>query len=337
MKRWMIAGLSLGLAATLSACGGGGEQATVAEGGFDAVVKAAKEEGSLVWYSDLPDAVIENTTSGFEEKYGIKVSHTRAVQGQLAQRFSSEMESNSAQADVMNIASKAFFIEGVDKGWFAELAEDEVESIADWPQDSLYDDSFALINVQPLGVAYNTETAKVQPKKWEELLTPDLKGRVIIGDPGITAYTQFFEHLRQDIGEDFLTGIAALDPQVTDSMVPGAQQLAAGEYDVTVPALKAVVQPLIDEGAPIELVIPDNTTGVNQYGGVVEGAKHPNAARLFMSYVLSREGQEKLTAGISASVLEDIPGAMPFPSAFAEVPEEKALAEQEKIKELLAN
>jgi iron(III) transport system substrate-binding protein len=337
MKRWMIVGLSLGLAATMAACGSDGGQATVAEGGFDAIVKAAQEEGSLVWYSDLPDAVIESTSKGFEEKYKIKVSHTRAVQGQLAQRFSSEMKSKSAQADVMNIASKAFFSEGVKNGWFAKLSANEVASIADWPQENFYDGAFAVINVQPLGIAYNTKTSKVQPQDWEQLLVPELKGRVIMGDPGITAYTQLFQHLRQELGDEALTGIRDLDPQVTDSMVPGTQSMAAGEFDVTVPALKAVVQPLIDQGAPIELVIPESTTGVNQYGGVVEGARHPNAARLFMSYVLSRDGQEKLTAGIAASVLDDIPGAMPLPSGFAEVSEDEALAQQEKVKELLGS
>lgn len=337
MKRIAIAGLALVLTTTLAACGGDSEgSAEVADGGFDEIVAAAKEEGSLSWYSDLPDAVIASTIAGFEEAYGIKVEHIRTAQGQLAQRFSSEMEADAPQADFLNIASKAFFTEAVGNEWFAPVDEDSVESLADYPADYVFDDTYALINVQPLGIAYNTDTSKVSPQDWADLDDPALKGRLMIGDTAITAYSQQYHQLRVDLGDEFLEGLGALDPQVVESLVPGSQQMAAGEADVVIPALKAVVQPLIDSGAPVEFVIPDDTTGVNQYAGVVEGAEHPNAARLFLSYLLSTAGQENLTAGgTAASVLDGVPGALELPAGFVTVPEDEVLADIDTINELL--
>ena len=333
-KRFLSAGIGLLGLLVLSACGED-TSAEVAEGGIEDIQEAALAEGSVTWYTDLPEAVVESTAQGFEEKYDIPVAHTRAVEGQLAQRFASEMDSGSVQADVMNVANEAFFEEANSNGWFAPLDEEEVASLSEWPDEHLYADAYALINIQPLGIAYNTETTDLQPKNWEDLDVAELSQQIIMTDPEITSYTQLFYHLNNTLGEEYLRSVGDLSPQITDSMVPGAQQLAAGEYSIMAPALASVVQPLIDEGAPLEIVFPDETTGVNQFAGVVEGAENPNSGRLFMSYLLSQEGQEKLANGLSASVLENVPGAMELPSDFVTISEDQALQNQEEILGLL--
>jgi iron(III) transport system substrate-binding protein len=275
--------------------------------------------------------VIQNVKAGFEEEYDVTVSNTRAVQGQLAQRFASEMEAGAGQADFFNIATRAFFDEAIANGWFEAVDSDDVPELENWPSEYFYEDTFALINVQPMGIAYNTETSAVQPQAWTDLTDPQLKGRILMGDTAINAYLGHYLQLAELYGWDFLEALGAQEPRVVDSMVPGTQSMAAGEADVTVPSLKAVVQPLIDSGAPLEFVIPEDTTGVSQYGGVVAEAAHPNAARLFMSYLLSPDGQEKVTAGIASSVLEDVPDAMPLPAGFVEVLESEALEHKDQI------
>ncbi|MFW6773876.1 ABC transporter substrate-binding protein [Nocardioides sp. CPCC 205120] len=323
------------LSLVLAGCGGSDEQAEVVSGDADALVEAAKEEGQLDWYSDLPEALIESVATGFEEKYGIEVNFIRSVSSQLGSRFAGEAQAGDPQADVLNIASQGFWEEAVSQGWFAEVDDDTVASLADWPEEFLYDDTYALINVQPLGIAYNTETSPVQPEGWEDVLDERLDGRLMMGDTAVVAYSAEYLFLMQTLGEDYLSGLGELDPIVVDSLVPGTQQVVAGEADVVIPSLKAVVQPLIDEGAPLALVIPEDTSGVNQYAGVVEEAEHPNAARLFLDYLLSMEGQEKVTAGIAASVLEGVPGAMELPSGYTEVAESDVTENQDTIDELL--
>lgn len=335
MKRTPIVATAAALALVLAGCGGGGDDAEVVTDDFDALVEAAQEEGQLDWYSDLPEAIITNAVEAFEAKYDIDVSYIRSVSSQLGGRFAGEAEAGDPQADFLNIASQSFFQEAVSQGWFSELTDDTVDSLADWPTEYLYDDTYALINVQPFGIAYNTETSPVQPQTWEEVADDQLQGRLMMGDTAVVAYSGQYLHLSETLGEDYLSELGGLDPIVVDSLVPGTQQMAAGEADVAVPSLMAVVQPLIDQGAPLEFVIPDDTTGVNQYGGVVEGAEHPNAARLFMSFLLSREGQEVITAGIAASVLEDVPGALQLPAEFAQVSETDINDQQDTIDELL--
>lgn len=335
MKRTTAAVLAATVLSTsLAACASQEDQPEVAED-YDAIVAAAKEEGQLDWYSDLPEAIIASTAEGFEKKYGIKVDYIRSVSSQLGGRFAGEAEAGDPQADFLNIASQSFFKEAVGQGWFAEVDPGVVPAAAEWPEKYLYEDTYALINVQPLGIAYNTETSTVEPKNWDDVTDPALEGRLMVGDTAVVAYSAQYLHLMETLGEDYLSEIGRLDPIVVDSLVPGTQQMAAGEADVAIPSLKAVVQPLIDEGAPLELVIPDDTTGVNQYAAIVEEAAHPNAARLFMDYLLSREGQERLTAGIAASVLDDVPGAMELPKGFTEVAEEDVLEHQDAIDEAL--
>ncbi|MDT9591710.1 extracellular solute-binding protein [Nocardioides zeae] len=335
MKRPLPLAAATVLCLVLAGCGGSDDQADVVEGDFDGLVSAAQEEGSLDWYSDLPEALIESVATGFEEEYGIEVNYIRSVSSQLGSRFAGEAQAGNPQADVLNIASQGFWEEAVGQGWFSELTDDTVDSLDEWPEEFLYDDTYALINVQPLGIAYNTDTSPVQPQTWEEVADPQLDGRLMMGDTAVVAYSAQYLFLKDTYGDDLLSDYAALDPIVVDSLVPGTQQMVAGEADVAIPSLSSVVQPLIDEGAPLELVIPEDTAGVNQYAGVVEEAAHPNAARLFMSYLLSMEGQERVTAGIAASVLEGVPGAMELPSGYTEIPESDVNDNQDAIDELL--
>ncbi|WP_447643442.1 extracellular solute-binding protein [Nocardioides zeae] len=335
MKRLPAIAAVSSLALVLAGCGGSDESADVVTGDADALVEAAKEEGSLDWYSDLPEALIESVATGFEEKYGIEVNFIRSVSSQLGSRFAGEAQAGDPQADVLNIASQGFWEEAVDQGWFSELDTDTVKSLDAWPTEYLYEDTYALINVQPLGIAYNTDTSPVQPEGWEDVADDELQGRLMMGDTAVVAYSAEYLFLKDTYGDDFLSDLGGLDPIVVDSLVPGTQQMVAGEADVAIPSLKAVVQPLIDEGAPLALVIPEDTSGVNQYAGVVKDAAHPNAAHLFMSYLLSMEGQERVTAGIAASVLEGVPGAMELPSGYTEVAESDVVDQQDAIDELL--
>ena len=333
----------------LAACGGADDEdgATAADGGEDGaaeagedlsqddLVAAAEEEGTLLWYSSLPEAVNDSVVSGFEEQYDIDVDYLRLVDGQLTQRFASEQSSGSSEVDFMNVAQRAFYTAALDEGWFATLDSSQVPSLGDWPEEAFFEDTYALINVQPLGFAYNTDLVDSAPTDWSDLTSEEFADGTLFGDPAIPAYLVLYDLWREELGDDYLEQLDALGLRVVDSMVPGAQQLGAGEASMTIPALASVVQPMIDAGAPIEFVVPATTTGVEQYGAVVENAPNHNSARLFMDYLLSAEGQQRLTAGLAASYLEDVDGAMELPADYQRPREAEALEREDETVALL--
>jgi iron(III) transport system substrate-binding protein len=75
-----------------------------------------------------------------------------------------------------------------------------------------------------------------------------------------------------------------------------ANLLAAGEFGVLINARPESVDELKQKGAPVEWVAPRPTTANLLPIAVARNALHPNAARLFMDYMLSEEGQKRLSA-----------------------------------------
>src|SRR5690606_14432046 len=96
---------------------------------------------------------------------------------------------------------------------------------------------------------------------------------------------------------------------------PGAQSVASGEVFVSAYTVPGAVLPLFNRNAPIKFVSGD--VGAAVWGGVPTWSKRPNAGRLLLDFMMSRDGQEALHGrGESASVLADIKGAYPYVEPF---------------------
>jgi iron(III) transport system substrate-binding protein len=93
--------------------------------------------------------------------------------------------------------------------------------------------------------------------------------------------------------------------------------LGAGAFPTLFPNIPANTEPLKAKGAPVDSYLVSPTIGVEQVGGVVAKGPHPNAARLFLNWLLTSDGQTSF-AGFqhAASVLKDVSGAIPLPQGY---------------------
>lgn len=334
-RRWLPIG-SVALALTLfaTACGGGGGSAG-SEGGD--LVEAAQNEGIVTWYVSIPDAPVQAAAAAFEEEYGIPVEVVRMGSPVLAQRYSTERDSGQSVGDLVTIPEAHVLDEYLEKGWIRELPADQVDNMADWPEEALYKDAYFLVNSQPIGVAYNTDKLSASDvESWEDLLDPKLKGEIDTADPqSFLSWTELLRILKEEYGEEFLEGLADNDIKKVDSAIPGTQQVAAGESLATFPSLPSVVNPLKESGAPVELAYLAPTTGVEQYTAVAEGSPHPNAALLFANFLMSEKGQIALNEGFGISPLGELEGTLPEPEGYVTPDLSLALEEQDHLNELL--
>ncbi|UMG91257.1 extracellular solute-binding protein [Nocardioides sp. TF02-7] len=333
---------SLVLAVALAAaCGGGDDDSStvgqkpeeVEDLPDSTVLEAAQEEGSVVWYTSIPEAAVEEVADGFAAAYDIEVEVVRFPSTTLMQRYASERDAGTVQGDVINVAETAFFEDGLEQGWWAEFDDSEMPALGKWPTDLVTDDRYTLVNTQPIGVAYNTDHLQEgDVDSWEDLGNPDLDGELVLVNPENTPfYLSWAMLLREEYGVELLSQIADLSPSVTDSAVPGAQQLAAGEDHVMVPAVLSGVVEVQEAGAPVETTFPTPTVGVEQYAAASADGPNPNAAKLFVNYLLTRTGQEQLNRGYAASPLEDIPDALPLPDDYRATDAEAVLAERDSL------
>lgn len=334
--RWAtVSGSLLALALLGTGCGSG-EQ----EGGSSAegdLVEAARSEGTVTWYVSIPQDPVDAAVAGFEEAYGIPVEVVRMGSPVLAQRYSTERDSGQSLGDLVTIPEDDVLSEYLEKGWLREISPADVPNLASWPEEALFEDAYFLVNSQPIGVAYNTD--KVSPddlRDWEDLLDPALKGRIVMADPNsILAWTELLRVLKEEYGEEYLEDLGAQDLQKVDSAIPGTQQVAAGESLVAFPSLPSVVNPLKDANAPVDIAHFTPTTGVAQYTAVAEGSPHPNAALLFVDYLMSEEGQIAINEGFAFSPLGELEGTLPRPDGYVTPDLGAALEERDHLNQLI--
>jgi iron(III) transport system substrate-binding protein len=92
--------------------------------------------------------------------------------------------------------------------------------------------------------------------------------------------------------------LAALKPKFYPSQVPMLQDLGAGAIDSAVQAVASAV-PL---GAAIKVGYPKKPIGLPGFGSVTSWARHPNAAQLFVDYLMTKRGQTIWAAGSLATI-----------------------------------
>jgi iron(III) transport system substrate-binding protein len=263
------------------------------------LVKAAKAEGTLVFYSANPVPGTEHLAKAFEQKYGITVEPLGLPAGTLLQRFSSEAGAGSFNADIILGAGfdKVVTEDYQPKGWMIPIKEAGIPALesGSYPQNFL-NKSTATVAYNPWIMAYNTDLVKgPAPTSFKDLADPKYKNLVCIPNPEVAlAYIEIWDRIRAEFGEETLSGVAANNPKIFASAAATSSALAAGECAVAGPVSGPAIAAL-PKRAPVKAFTPAVTTGTQMELGFINPKKiaHPNAAKLFAHYVLSPEGNEQ--------------------------------------------
>lgn len=278
---------------------------------------AAGEEGALTWYTAQVPDLVEATVAAFEAKYpDISVEALRLSSGPISTRYSEERATGIVPSDLITAAAPSFFETAIEEGWLAE--EVDVPAVSEWPSDfkrgGLFD-----VGIIPLSIAFNTDLVGEEsvPTSWQDFLDAEWQGEIIFGDPrNVPAYMAQLELWRDTYGDEFLTDLAGQDLRFVDSIVPGNQELAAGSAAFVIPNSSLAIAALREEGAPIGEALIEPMTGVEWTTGVSSDAHNPNAARLFLNFLLTEEGQAVFNGVGSASPLGDVGDTVPLPDGY---------------------
>lgn len=286
---------TIALAAVMVAGCSNSSEPVVAESSGGSLADDAKREGALVWYAGQTDAQIDAQIAGFNKLYPeIKIETVRASASKLTQRFQAGAEVGEFP-DLITTSQADFYSQAAAKGWLAPLDQEHLPALEAFPKDFVSADGTTIAWVAAPQVAvYNTDrvTKDEIPTKWEDLLKPEFKDEIILADPrNVTAYKDLMNTLYDEFGPDFLTKFRQQNPSLVDSSVPGLQALAAGEAKILLPTLESNITKLKSDGAPLEVLGLAPTKGIEILAAASAKAPHPAAARLFLDYLVSKEGQ----------------------------------------------
>jgi iron(III) transport system substrate-binding protein len=295
----------------------------------DTLVKAAKAEGQLTWYSTESIPINDAIVAAFTKKYDIKVTVLRLAAGDMIARYSTERTAGQATADLVTWGGP----EQIDANpeWYLKLTVDSVPEFATFPKGLVgWSETNMLVSLTPIVIAYNTNLVTDPPKTWLEASDPKYSGKIALTHPnGGRTYLAWAYMVSQKYGIDYLKNIAKNKPVAQPSGGPGAQQVAAGAFALSVPNSAVLVQPLKAQKAPIDMVIPNDPPIYSELrAGVASNAPHPNAAKLMLDFRASLEGQELVcntAPGATASPRTDLSGnaCLKLPAGLVPVPYSK--------------
>jgi iron(III) transport system substrate-binding protein len=282
----MVKGLAaVVLASSLAA---GGHQGS---GEWQKIVEGAKREGSIVLYSALVGAPsTDRIAKAFETRYGIPVETLEARASELMERVRTEQASGRALGDVSYNGATATERQMLD-GVFVPHGPLPGTSrlTAPFTGDGTRVPAFVI----HFGILVNTELLKAsdRPRAWKDLLDPKWKGQILADDVHpVGSGSLFFQATCEKLGRAFHDKLAAQDPSFTRDPRGSQRRVARGEYPIFIPSSFAAGKEL--DGLPLETVVPEEGVVYVVYqAAVFKSAPHPNAARLFMDFLLSDEVQ----------------------------------------------
>jgi len=266
------------------------------------IIDAAKKEGKLVAYVSM---LTENATAllaEFKKQYPfIDTSLYRANTQRLLPKIQLEARTQQHEADVI---SATFTI-------WNELTRAKLILKYDSPERAKYPDALKdadgywnILHLGVQGMAYNTKLVapEAAPKKYEDLLHSRWRPKQIAMDYRDSSWMAvMLEIMGEAEGLAFMKKLAAKDLYMRENKNLLTQLLAAGEFPVLANTYLETFAKIQKAGAPIEWVPGRNPIPASTHLlGIYAHARHPNTAKLFVDFLLSRDGQS-LTANVIGS------------------------------------
>ena len=149
---------------------------------------------------------------------------------------------------------------------------------------------------------------------WQDLLKPQWKGKIAFYDPrGAGAGQEVASYLLVKFGEKFIVDLfKGQDVALTRSYSQIADWVAQGKYAVGIAQVPDRIEALKKEGVPLQAFSLSDAPGTLSGGfsvvSLLKGRPHPNAAAIFVNWILTKAGQEALhRPQLYPSLRKDVP------------------------------
>jgi len=266
-----------------------------AAGAHERILEGAKREGHLVLYTGMDTDEANLYAKEFTKQYPfIKAEIFRSSGEKVQTRFLVEHRANIHNADIFQTSIVQVY-QLKNAGLLSKYVSEESHVYPGSFKDAQgYWTAFYLI---PYVIGYNTRlvAAKDAPTSYDDLLQPKWKGEIGLESEEY----QWFYHLLQIMGKEkgfeYMRKLAGQNLQMRTGHSLLADLVAAGEMKLAVVVYANRVERMKNSGAPVDWVrFKGPTITVLNAISIPEKAPHPNAAKLFVDFVLSKDGQSLL-------------------------------------------
>lgn len=281
---------------------------------YEKLVELAKAEGELVVYDT--SSKIVSIGEAFTAKYGISVKATKMKNPEQIERVKREVDANNVQVDVIGISDSSILVndllpQNYVSNWIPPDLADKI------PLEFQYPLTYRM-GQRIMGFNYETYASSPVENIWQ-LTEAEWSGKVFLGDPATTpatlafftsltkpeyaailetAYKDYYgksiELTEENAGWEFLVRFFKNDPVVMKSDGDVANAVGSqGQKEPPLGFYTYAKQRDNADGLRLKVAFemkPFIGYASGTHAVMVNGSAHPNAAKLFIRFLLTREG-----------------------------------------------
>jgi iron(III) transport system substrate-binding protein len=277
---------------------------------WDETLAAAQTEGKLVVAGPPSQELRRTLPAAFKARYGIAIDYIGGRSTELATRLRAERQAGIRSLDVVFAGNESmanvFYGEKMLQPLKPALILPDVVDGKKWKKGKLWfsdpEQQYILRLANSVTTMFHINTNVVKPgelRSVKDLLDPKWKGKIALQDPTISGSgSNQAAHLYYQHGEEFVRRLyVEQKPMISRDTRQITDGLARGAYPITLGAEDAEVEKLRKEGMPLAILhsLGDLYGEVSaSFGqvGMIDGAPHPNAARVFANWIASKEGSD---------------------------------------------
>lgn len=280
------------------------------------VVAAAKKEGKLTVYTSTDSAQAKGLLDAFRKAFpGIDIDWNDLGTNNSYNRVISEAAASQVTADIVWSSAMDLQANLVEKNLTAPIDSPEAAAIPEWAR---YKNQAFGTSVEPAAIIYNKNLfpADAVPKSRADLIKlmqerkDALKGKVATFDPEKSGMG--FLWATNDVTQtktfwDLAKAFGAAQGKTYSSSGQMREKVLSGEHTIAFNVIGSYAIDWAKKSPAIGVAFQNEyTAAFSRVVVVTKGAPHPNAARLFIDFMLSKAGQEAAASSGMPSVRADV-------------------------------
>lgn len=286
-------------------------------------IQAGKKEGAVAVYATSLGPALKEALPLIKNKFGLNLEISSKRGGEITTSLLAQRKAGLYLVDILISGTNTFYGETEPSG-LAEPMEQviilpEILDAKNWYGGEVHwiNEAKSGLNMfffANISLAINTSMVKPgEIKSYSDLLNAKWKGKILMNDPTIsgTALKGFSVFGFSILGLDYFRQLARQEPMVTRDQRLQITWLSQGKYPILLFPNTAFMVEFIESGAPIDMILPEEGTYLSRDGGtvaLVNKAPHPNAAKVMLNWIFSKEGLTLLSRGMGyQSARIDIP------------------------------
>lgn len=259
-----------------------------------AIEQGAKKEGKLNLYGSMREDEAVHAFKDFNNKYPyVTIDYFRGSETKLLGRILTEAKAGTHNVDLL-ITTAGIQLKDLKMGlkWTPPSASGFIEELKD--PDGIAHPVYINTNI----IQYNTKMVAKDdvPKSYEDLADPKWKGKLCLEDSDYEWFDGVIKYMGKEKALALFKRIASNNPSVRNGHGLLSDLVASGECPVAINNYGNQVARAQKKGAPTDFVAIEPVVTINAPGVIAKQAPHPNAAKLYLNWITSKEGQESIAS-----------------------------------------